>query len=82
MKFEFINKYDINIADVYPEKKDEEPEWVKNEREHFVKYRDINGDGKLDHSEISAWVLPIDYDHTLAEAKHLIYLADIDYVSF
>jgi hypothetical protein len=61
--------------------KDEEPEWLKTERETFKKHRDLNSDGKLDYYEVSAWILPADYDHSLAEAQHLIYLADSDNVS-
>ena len=45
-------------------------------------YRDLNGDGKLDHDEIRSWVIPQNYDHALAEAKHLIYHVDSDNVIF
>lgn len=60
----------------------DEPEWLKSERETFTKYRDLNGDGKLDYYEISAWMLPADYDHSLVEANHLINSADSDSVSW
>ncbi len=39
-------------GDLYPEsekeKDQEEPEWVKTEREHFQEFRDKNKDGKMD----------------------------------
>jgi hypothetical protein len=54
---------------------------LQADRENFIKYRDANGDGKMDRDEVSNWILPTDYDHTLAEAKHLIYEADSDKVS-
>lgn len=35
---------------------DEElPEWVKNEKEQFSKYRDKNHDGFLDNDEVSVF---------------------------
>ena len=39
------------------EENDEEPEWVKNEKEHFSSYRDKNGDGFLDNEEVSSQFL-------------------------
>ncbi|XP_043193940.1 calumenin-like [Amphibalanus amphitrite] len=56
----------------------EEPEWVQKEREQFKNYRDKDGNGYLDKEEISAWIIPPDYDHSLAEAKHLILESDTD----
>jgi Ca2+-binding EF-hand superfamily protein len=56
----------------------EEPEWVKTEREQFSEYRDQNKDGKMDKEEIKSWILPDNYDHAEAEAKHLMYEADTD----
>ena len=52
------------------------PEWVQREREQFHTYRDKNGDGYLDREEIREWIVPANYDHADAEAKHLIYEAD------
>lgn len=52
------------------------PEWVNREREQFHNYRDRNKDGYLDREEIKEWILPANYDHAEAEAKHLIYEAD------
>lgn len=52
------------------------PEWVQREREQFHTYRDKNGDGFLDRNEIREWIVPANYDHADAEAKHLIYEAD------
>ena len=59
----------------------EEPDWVTSEREQFTNYRDQDKDGKLNKREIGDWVLPEDFDHANAEAKHLIYEADINKVS-
>lgn len=57
-----------------------EPDWVKTERDQFSDFRDINKDGKMDKEEIQHWVLPQDYDHALAEARHLVYESDQDKV--
>ncbi|XP_052065479.1 calumenin-like isoform X2 [Mytilus californianus] len=64
------------IGDMWPNQDGEEPEWVKSEREQFNTYRDKNSDGKMDHEEVKDWIIPPDYDHTDAEAKHLIYESD------
>ena len=37
-------------------------------------------DGKLDPTEVQHWIMPDDYDHAIAESKHLIYEADGDKV--
>lgn len=58
-----------------------EPEWVQTEREHFSKYRDLDKDGFMNHAEVKSWISPPDYDHTSAEAKHLIYESDNDKAS-
>lgn len=57
-----------------------EPEWVKTEREQFTEFRDKNKDGKMDKDETRDWILPTDYDHAEAEAKHLVYESDADKV--
>lgn len=54
----------------------DEPEWVKTEREQFVEFRDKNRDGKMDREETKDWILPSDYDHAEAEARHLVYESD------
>ena len=59
---------------------DEEPEWVRTEREQFQTHHDRNNDGFMDHDEVRDWVIPDEYDHTVAEAKHLIFEADADQV--
>lgn len=59
----------------------DEPEWVKTEREQFVEFRDKNRDGKMDKEETKDWILPSDYDHAEAEARHLVYESDQDKVS-
>lgn len=51
------------------------------ERETFLTYRDKNGDKVLDREEVATWIMPTDYDHTLNEAKHLIFEADDDKVT-
>ena len=65
---------------MWPNQDGEEPEWVKSEREQFNTYRDKNSDGKMDHDEVKDWIIPPDYDHTDAEAKHLIYESDTNKV--
>lgn len=54
----------------------DEPDWVKTEREQFVEFRDKNRDGKMDKEETKDWILPSDYDHAEAEARHLVYESD------
>ena len=49
---------------------------MTREREQFEKYRDKDHDGKLNHEEIKDWIIPEDYDHSDAEAKHLISSSD------
>lgn len=68
-------------GDMYNQEGDaSEPEWVKNEREQFTEFRDKNKDGKMDKDETRDWILPSDYDHAEAEAKHLVYESDTDKV--
>ncbi|XP_010224301.1 PREDICTED: calumenin, partial [Tinamus guttatus] len=67
------------IGDMYSHDGDtDEPEWVKTEREQFVEFRDKNRDGKMDQEETKDWILPTDYDHAEAEARHLVYESDQD----
>jgi Ca2+-binding EF-hand superfamily protein len=71
------------IADMYhPDDKEardgEEPDWVKAERENFAERRDVDHDGKLGVEEMREWIMPTDFDHVHAEARHLIHLADDD----
>lgn len=58
-----------------------EPDWVRTERDQFSDFRDLNKDGKMDLEEIRHWILPQDYDHAQAEARHLVYESDTDKVS-
>lgn len=68
-------------GDMYNQEGDaSEPEWVKTEREQFTEFRDKNKDGKMDKEETRDWILPSDYDHAEAEAKHLVYESDTDKV--
>eukprot|EP00088_Acartia_fossae_P056646 TRINITY_DN6597_c0_g1_i3.p1 TRINITY_DN6597_c0_g1~~TRINITY_DN6597_c0_g1_i3.p1 ORF type:complete len:324 (-),score=96.58 TRINITY_DN6597_c0_g1_i3:68-1039(-) len=69
------------IGDMYKggeEGEGEEPEWVASEREQFTRLRDRDGNGYLDVEEVKAWIVPPDFDHSEAEAKHLIFEADVD----
>nr|CAB3227493.1 calumenin-B-like [Phallusia mammillata] len=67
------------IGDMYnPDEGGEEPEWVETERQQFTEFRDKNKDGKMDLEEVKQWILPDDYNHAEAEAKHLIYESDDD----
>ena len=66
------------IGDLTSEDDSEEPDWVATEREQFKSYRDQNHDGKLDLEEVKAWIMPEDYNHADAEARHLVYEADDD----
>ncbi|KAM4614784.1 calumenin-A [Polymixia lowei] len=67
------------IGDMYNhEDQVEEPEWLETEREQFIQFRDKNKDGKMDKAETMEWILPSDYDHADAEAKHLIHESDSD----
>ena len=52
---------------------------MASEREQFQKYRDRNQDGVMDLVEVRAWIIPPDYDHSEAEAKHLVFEADEDH---
>ncbi|XP_076653415.1 calumenin B scf [Halictus rubicundus] len=67
------------IGDMYDGTEgEEEPEWVKNEKEQFSMYRDKDGDGFLDSEEVKTWIVPADFDHAEAESRHLIFEADTD----
>lgn len=68
------------IGDMYRgvDGSDDEPDWVKNEREQFANYRDKNKDGRMDANEVKQWIIPPDFDHAEAEAKHLVQESDGD----
>lgn len=70
------------IGDMYrggsDESDTEEPQWVRNERETFKQFRDKDGDGYMNYEEVKNWVIPPDFDHAEAEARHLINEADVD----
>ncbi|VVC98994.1 unnamed protein product [Leptidea sinapis] len=70
------------IGDMYKpeegESVDEEPDWVKQEREQFTGYRDTNKDGFMDEKEVMDWIAPPEFDHADAEARHLVFEADTD----
>lgn len=70
---------DEYIGDMYQGIPDEnEPDWVEGEREQFTNFRDKDKDGFMDKEEVRSWIVPTDYDHPDAEAKHLILEADSD----
>jgi len=70
---------DEYIGDMFnPANGEEEPEWVDTEKQQFKEYRDKDGDGRLNLSEVRDWILPDDYNHAEAEAKHLVYESDDD----
>jgi len=70
---------DEYIRDMWPnEDREEEPDWVKTEREQFANFRDKNKDGHMDRAEVGDWIIPNDYDHSEAEARHLIRESDTD----
>lgn len=73
---------DEYIGDMYKDEdtvgQEEEPDWVASEREQFTKYRDSDGDGLMDMEEVKAWIIPPDFDHSEAEAKHLVFESDSD----
>ncbi|CAH2063160.1 unnamed protein product, partial [Iphiclides podalirius] len=69
------------IGDMYKPEDDEdeeEPDWVKQEREQFTGYRDTNKDGFMDEVEVKDWIAPPEFDHAEAEARHLVFEADGD----
>jgi len=72
----------LPVGDMYTsEENQEEPEWVASERQQFSEFRDKNNDGKMDREETLDWILPADYDHSEAEAKHLLHESDANKVS-
>lgn len=74
--FVSIDEY---IGDMFnPANGEEEPDWVETEKRQFREYRDKDGDGRLNLDEVKDWILPDDYNHAEAEAKHLIYESDDD----
>ncbi|KAF6773763.1 hypothetical protein AHF37_06635 [Paragonimus kellicotti] len=74
-----MNIFTCAVADFWrPTGNEQEPEWVKSEREEFQKRRDFNQDGKLDEAEVKAWILPSDYDYNEAEVQHLLSECDVD----
>uniref|UniRef100_A0A0B7A6Z7 Reticulocalbin-3 n=1 Tax=Arion vulgaris TaxID=1028688 RepID=A0A0B7A6Z7_9EUPU len=68
------------IVDLWPRNTEDEeqgePDWVNSEREQFREYRDKNKDGKMDNDEVMDWIIPPDFDHSEAEARHLIFESD------
>ncbi|KAM9825737.1 reticulocalbin-1 [Syngnathus typhle] len=70
---------DEYVADMFAnEGGGSEPDWLKTERDQFSDFRDLNKDGKMDREEIRQWIMPQNYDHAQAEARHLVYESDQD----
>ena len=69
-------------GDMWPNRdgSESEPEWVATERQQFANVRDHDNDGVMNRDEVRDWIIPADYDHSEAEAKHLIYESDKDLV--
>jgi len=69
------------IGDMYKDEDGEdggEPDWVASEREQFTDHRDTDKDGFMNLEEVRAWIIPADFDHSGAEAKHLVFESDED----
>jgi len=74
---------DEYIKDMYKgEQGESEPDWVTQERESFKSDRDKDGDGYMSFEEVKQWIIPVDFDHSIGEAKHLIMKADLNGDSF
>lgn len=73
-----LEEYINDLWPAYERDGKEEPDWLAAEREQFNSHRDKDGDKKLDRKELGDWILPEDFDHAEAEAKHLIYEADFN----
>lgn len=93
MRLLFFDECLVLLADIYDEDDDDPdtvpdedglqagtPDWVQSEKDQFINHRDKNMDGKLDQEEVKAWVIPEDYDHSTAEAMHLVNACDNDKV--
>lgn len=66
----------LTSGDIWVDRDQEKPEWVKTEQEAFRTTRDANKDGFLDRQEVRDWIFPRDYDHSESEMKHLISQSD------
>lgn len=73
-----LNEYINDMYSDHGKDSSQVPDWVLREKEQFKEYRDKNGDGFLDKEEIRFWILPPDYDHSEAEARHLMSESDTD----
>lgn len=65
------------IADLYTaEPGVPEPSWLSVEREQFGRFRDRDGDGRLDAAEVRHWLQPPSSDWARVEAQHLLHESD------
>ncbi len=58
--------------------RDQSKDWVASEKERFDKDLDKDSDGRLDQSEILAWMVPSNEDMAKDEVEHLFAGADED----
>ena len=77
-----LEEYINDLWPAFERESKEEPDWLVAEREQFHKHRDKDGNNKLDKKELGDWILPEDFDHAEAEAKHLFFEADSDKDNF
>ncbi|XP_023347334.1 calumenin-B [Eurytemora carolleeae] len=68
---DFWQMYDTTAPEI-------EPEWVQDEREQFSLHKDTDKDGYLSFQEMKHWLVPEDFDHSWAEAHHLLSTVDAD----
>ena len=78
LSFDLFTRADDMLPDMDDD--EDEPDWLKTEREQFAAFRDKDGDGKLSRQEVAEWIMPEDYDHSEAETKHLLFESDGDRV--
>lgn len=79
MQWFYVKFIYLFLGDMYRGSEgEEEPDWVRSEKEQFARFRDKNGDGFMDKEEVKSWIIPPDFDHAQAEARHLLYEADED----
>lgn len=55
---------------------------MKTEKQQFSVFRDKNKDGRMDREEVADWIMPEDFDHVTAEARHLIQESDTNKVEY
>jgi len=72
-----LSEYIGDFLDVDEDDEDEDDkEWVEQEKASFQEKKDQNGDGYLDRKELADWIIPMETQYSLEEAKHLVERAD------